>query len=125
MHIHEAKRKLSKKDSDKNVQNVSFANKANNLSLREGALGTRVQVCLIPDILVLGSLLIVDQTSKIQINPTGPLYRPHGFLRDISPSDKNSRKSKKKKKQPEKKLQRGCSTAAILRFLISEQNHMR
>lgn len=77
MHIHEAKRKLSKKDSDKNVQNVSFANKANNLSLREGALGTRVQVCLIPDILVLGSLLIVDQTSKIQINPTGPLYRPH------------------------------------------------
>ena len=81
---------------------MSFANKANNGSA-QGSSGNKVQLYLIPEVSVLNM--------------------PHGFIRDISPSDKNSRTSRKTNQR--KNCKEDAQIAAILQFLISEQIHLR
>lgn len=73
------------------------------MSLLKEALGTRAQLSLIPGVLV--------------------LYMPHGFIRDISPSDKNSRTSRKINQR--RNCKEDAQTKAILQFPIPEQNHLR
>lgn len=108
-------RPKEKCEQESNFKMTLWPIKANNFSLVTGALGTRAQLHLIPELLVSGLLPLADRISNTNLLEQLIVYaiRDHkGHLPLF----------KKYKNQLEEKVRRRFSAAAIHQVLIPKQN---